>query len=326
MMRNMDRREFLRLCGATGTAISLSEALKPEIAAAFAGPKGGKPPVLWLQGGSCSGCSIGLLNSVSPEIADVLTGVISLNFHQTLMSAAGEQAMHVLTDVQKKYRGEYVLIVEGSIPLAAEGKYATLGEKGDQPIPFSKWVKDLAADAKAIIAVGSCAAFGGLPAAAPNPTGSVPVSKVVGGKAVINIPGCPSHPDWVLGTVVHLLKFGMPALDKHGRPKLFFGRCVHDLCGRRKAFDKGEFATRLSEKGCLYKLGCRGPMAFADCPERRFNNGTSWCVAANSPCIACVEPEFPDNTGPFFERMPEYGPGGTFVPEPKPAKLTGGNK
>ena len=218
MMRNMDRREFLRLCGATGTAISLSEALKPEIAAAFAGPKGGKPPVLWLQGGSCSGCSIGLLNSVSPEIADVLTGVISLNFHQTLMSAAGEQAMHVLTDVQKKYRGEYVLIVEGSIPLAAEGKYATLGEKGDQPIPFSKWVKDLAADAKAIIAVGSCAAFGGLPAAAPNPTGSVPVSKVVGGKAVINIPGCPSHPDWVLGTVVHLLKYGMPALGKHGRP------------------------------------------------------------------------------------------------------------
>ena len=325
-MRKLDRREFLRLCGASGAAICLTDVLKPEIAAAFAGPKGGKPPVVWLQGGSCSGCSISLLNAVSPEIAEVLTGIISLDFHQTLMSAAGDQAMNVLQEVQKKYRGEYVLIVEGTVPTGANGKYATLGEKGEKPVPFVTWVKEMAAGAKAVLAVGSCAAFGGVPAAAPNPTGSLPASKVISGKTIINIPGCPSHPDWVLGTVVHLLKFGMPDLDKHGRPKMFFGRCIHDLCKRRQAFDRGDFATRLSGKGCLYKLGCKGPMAFADCPERRFNNGTSWCVSAGSPCLACVEPEFPDKTEPFFVRMPEYGPEGTSVPEPRATNLTGGSK
>jgi hydrogenase small subunit len=322
----MDRREFLRLCGATGAALSLADLLKPEIAEAFAGPEGGKPPVIWLQGGSCSGCSVSLLNSVSPEIADVLTGVISLKFHQTIMSAAGDQAMNVLNDVRKKYRGQYVLIVEGTVPLGADGKYATLGEKGEKPITFSKWVKDMASSAKAVLAVGSCASFGGIPAGSPNPTESMPVSKIISGVPLINIPGCPSHPDWILGTVVHLIKYGIPDLDQHARPKMFFGSCIHDACGRRKDFDKGMFATRLSEPGCLYKLGCKGPMAFADCPTRKFNNGTSWCVAANSPCLACVEPEFPDKSGPFFVKIPEYGPAGTAAPQPHQVKLIGGNE
>ena len=325
-MRNMDRREFLRLCGVTGTALSLADVLKPEIAAAFAGPKGGKPPVIWLQGGSCSGCSISLLNSVSPDIAEVLTGVISLNFHQTIMSAAGDQALNVLQEARNKYRGEYVLIVEGTVPAGANGKYATLGEKGEKPIVFTQWVKEMAADAKAILAVGSCASFGGVPAGSPNPTESMAVSKVVNGKAVINIPGCPPHPDWILGTVVHLLNYGMPELDRLGRPKMFFGRCVHDICEHRPEFDRGAFATRLSGTGCLYKLGCKGPMAFADCPTRLFNNGTNWCVGAHSPCLACVQPEFPDKTGPFFIKMPEYGPDGTSVPEPRAVKLIGGNE
>ena len=323
-MRNMDRREFLRLCGATGAALSLADMIKPEIAEAFAGPETGKPPVIWLQGGSCSGCSVSLLNSVSPEIADVLTGVISLKFHQTIMAAAGEQAMDVLYDAKKKFKGQYVLIVEGTIPVGAKGKYATLGEKDEKPVTFVQWVKDMAHSAKAVISVGSCAAFGGIPAASPNPTESLPVSKVVSGIPLINIPGCPSHPDWILGTVVHLLKYGMPELDKLGRPKMFFGSCVHDTCGRRGDFDAGRFAARLSEPGCLYKLGCKGPMAFADCPKRLFNNGTSWCVAANSPCLACVEPGFPDETGPFFVRQPEYGPAGTPAPQAREVKLMGG--
>lgn len=325
-MRNIDRREFLRLCGATGAALCLADLIKPEIAEAFAGPEAGKPPVIWLQGGSCSGCSISLLNSVSPDIAEVLTGVISLKFHQTIMSAAGDQAMNVLQEVRNKYRGQYVLIVEGTVPVGANGKYATLGEQGERPVTFHKWVKDMAADAKAILSVGSCASFGGIPAGSPNPTESMPVSKVVNRKDVINIPGCPSHPDWVLGTVVHMLKYGMPELDRHGRPKMFFGRCVHDICEHRPEFDRGVFATRLSEKGCLYKLGCKGPMAFADCPTRLFNNGTNWCVGAHSPCLACVEPEFPDKTGPFFVKMPEYGPAGTSAPQPQAVKLIGGNE
>lgn len=326
MMRKMDRREFLRLCGATGAAIGLANVLKPEIAEAFAGPEAGKPPVIWLQGGSCSGCSISLMNAVSPDIADVLTGIISLKFHQTIMAAAGDQAMGVLPEVRNKYRGQYVLVVEGTVPVGAKGKYAMLGEKNDKPVAFSKWVKEMAADAKAVLAVGSCASFGGIPAGLPNPTDSMPVSEVVNRKDVINIPGCPSHPDWILGTVVHLFKYGMPDLDGHGRPKMFFSRCIHDICERRPAFDRGLFATKLSEKGCLYKLGCKGPMAFADCPTRLFNNGTNWCVGANSPCLACVEPEFPDKAEPFFVKMPEYGPAGTPAPQSKAVKLLGGDK
>ncbi|MCX7779681.1 MAG: hydrogenase small subunit [Negativicutes bacterium] len=325
-MRNLSRREFLRLCGAAGAAAGLADVLKPEIAVAFAGPAAGKPPVIWLQGGSCSGCSVSLLNSVSPSIAEVLTGVISLKFHQTLMSAAGDQAMDVLYEAKKKYKGQYVLIVEGTVPAGAGGRYATLGEKREKPVPFIRLTQELAADAKAVLAVGSCASFGGIPAGQPNPTDSLPASKVISGVPIINIPGCPSHPDWVLGTVVHLLKYGLPDLDAHARPKMFFGSCVHDTCGRRKDFDKGKFATRLSEPGCLYKLGCKGPLAFADCPTRKFNGGTSWCVAANSPCLACVEPEFPDKSGPFFVRMPEYGPAGTAAPQPREVKLLGGDK
>lgn len=324
-MRSMDRREFLRLCGATGGALCLSEALKPEIRQAFAGPASGQPPVVWLQGGACSGCSISLLNSVSPDIAELLTGVISLKFHQTLMAAAGDPAMNVLTEVRNRHRGGYVLIVEGTVPVGEDGKYATLGERGEKPVAFRQWVKEMAADAAAIVAVGSCAAFGGIPAAAPNPTHSLPVSKVIPDRTVVNIPGCPPHPDWMLGTVVHLLKYGMPELDAHGRPKMFFSRCVHDLCGRRDAFDKGRFATRLTGRGCLYKLGCKGPMAFADCPKRLFN-GTNWCVSANSPCIACVQPEFPDGTAPFFVKMAEYGPAGTPAPQPHAGKVIGGGK
>lgn len=325
-MSNMDRREFLRLCGATGAAFCLADVLKPEIAEAFAGPDAGKPPVIWLQGGSCSGCSISLMNSVAPDIAEVLTGVISLKFHQTIMSAAGDQAINVLKEVRTKYEGQYVLIVEGTVPIGADGKYAAIGERGGKPIAFAKWVKDMAAEAKAVLAVGSCASFGGIPAGSPNPTNSMPVSKVVSRKDIINIPGCPSHPDWILGTVVHLIKYGMPDLDRIGRPKMFFERCIHDICERRPDFDRGVFAARLSGKGCLYKLGCKGPMSFADCPTRLFNNGTNWCVGANSPCLACVQPGFPDDTGPFFVKMSEYGPAGTEAPQPKKSRLLGGDK
>lgn len=325
-MRNLSRREFLRLCGATGAAVSLADVLKPEIAEAFAGPASGKPPIVWLQGGSCSGCSISLLNSVSPEISEMLTGIISLKFHQTLMSAAGDQAMDMLTQVKKKYSKEYVLIVEGTVPTGAEGRYATLGERHEKPIPFVKWVKEMASGAKAVLAVGSCATFGGLPAGHPNPTDSQPLSKVISSVPLINIPGCPAHPDWVLGTVVHFLKYGIPELDTLRRPKMFFSSCVHDICERRKDFDKGKFATRLSGPGCLYKLGCKGPMAFADCPTRKFNNGTSWCVAANSPCLACVEPVFPDQSGPFFTKIPEYGPAGTPSPQARKVTLMEGDK
>ena len=323
-MRKLNRREFLRLCGAAGATAGLSQILMPDIIEAFSGPAGGLPPVVWLQGGSCSGCSISLLNSVGPEIGEVLTNIISLKFHQTLMAAAGDPAISVLAEVRKKYSGQYFLVIEGSIPTAAQGQFATLGESGDQAVPFVHRVREMSRDAKAVMAVGSCAAFGGIPAANPNPTGSEPAAKFTGNTPLVNLPGCPTHPDWVLGTLLHLVRYGVPDLDALKRPLFFYNQTVHDFCERRLDFDNGRFARRLSEPGCLYKLGCKGPMAYADCPSRKFNNAVNWCVGANSPCLACVEPSFPDASGPFFRQMPEYGPAGTPAPQPKINRITGG--
>lgn len=324
-MRNLSRREFLRLCGATGAALGLTHTIKPEIIEALA-PTSGQPPVVWLQGGSCSGCSVSLLNGVQPDIASVLTKVISLEFHQTLMAAAGDKAMDILPAIKERYFGQYYLVVEGAVSAGDKAAYSTLGERGGRPVPFIDQVKSMAAGAKAVVAVGTCAAYGGIPAAGANPAGSRPVSAIVKGVPLINVPGCPIHPDRVLGTLVHAIKYGVPELDQYLRPTVFFGRCVHDQCERRKYFDEGKFAKRLSEPGCLYKLGCKGPMAFNDCPTRKYNNATNWCVGANAPCIACVEPGFPDHTSPFFERMPEYGPAGTPAPQPHLNKIIGGDK
>jgi hydrogenase small subunit len=325
-MRNLNRREFLRLCGATGAAVGLTNMIAPEIVEAFSGPAAGHPPVVWLQGGSCSGCSVSLLNSVQPDIAKVLTEVISLEFHQTLMAANGDMAMNVLYEVEKRYAGKYYLVVEGSVSTGEAAMYSTLGEKGHEPIPFVHWVKRMGRSAKAVVAVGTCATFGGIPAAGSNPAGSQPVSAVLEGVPLVNVPGCPIHPDRVLGSLVHVIKYGIPELDHLKRPKVFFGKPVHDLCERRPDFDRGHFAQKLSEPGCLYKLGCKGPMAFNDCPVRKYNNATNWCVGANSPCLACVEPEFPDKSGPFFEKMAEYGPAGTPSPQPQQGKIMGGGK
>ena len=325
-MRNLSRREFVQLCAATGATLSLTELIKPEIIEAFSGPAGGLPPVVWIQGGSCSGCSIGVLNAVSPDIKTVLTEVISLKFHQTIMAANGDSAMAVLDEVYQQYPGQYFLVVEGGIPVGQGGMYATLGEHGVKPITFEHWVRKMSEKAKAVVAIGACATFGGIPAASVNPTSSKRVTDIVKGVPVINVAGCPPHPDRVLGTVVHAIKYGVPELDEHLRPTMFYGKCVHDLCGRRHHFDKGQFAKTLTDHGCLYKLGCKGPMSYSDCPTRKYNNGTSWCVQANSPCLACVEPSFPDHSSPFFGIIKEYGPAGTPSPKPQHNVIFGGEK
>ena len=325
-MRNLSRREFVQLCAATGAALSLTELIKPEIIEAFSGPAGGLPPVVWIQGGSCSGCSIGVLNAVSPDIKTVLTEVISLKFHQTIMAANGDSAMAVLDEVYRQYPGQYFLVVEGGIPVGQGGMYATLGEHGVKPITFEHWVRKMSEKAKAVVAVGACATYGGIPAASVNPTSSKCVTDIVKGVPVINVAGCPPHPDRVLGTVVHAIKYGVPELDEHLRPTMFYGKCVHDQCGRRRHFDKGEFAKTLTGHGCLYKLGCKGPMSYSDCPTRKYNNGTSWCVQANSPCLACVEPSFPDHSSPFFGIIKEYGHAGTPSPKPQHNVIFGGEK
>ncbi|RKY89514.1 iron hydrogenase [candidate division KSB1 bacterium] len=260
--------------------------------------KAGNLPVLWIQGQSCAGCSISTINTVYPEIAEVLTETISLEFHPNIMASAGDLALKILTDAETNKKGKYVLVVEGSIPTKENGIYSTMGESNGKHITAKEWVERLGANAQAVLSVGTCAAFGGIPSGTPNPTGAMPVYKIIPKATVINIPGCPCHPDWVVGTIAHVLLFGVPELDEEKRPKLFFGKLVHDQCERRGYFDEGKMAKDYGDdEGCLFELGCKGPISHCDVPIRSWNNKVNWCIQCGSPCIGCTEPTFPDHEG-----------------------------
>jgi hydrogenase small subunit len=273
-----------------------------------------KIPVLFLQGGSCTGCSVSLLNTVSPTIQDVVLGEIlpgtalSVLWHPNVSATQGEHAMQVIEECKSRPAGSFVLVMEGTIPTKDDGVYCEVGEKDGKPVTILKHLLDLAPKAMAIVSMGTCASFGGIPAAPPNPTGSKPVKAVLdehGIKTpVVNVPGCPPHPDWVFGTIATVLIGGLGAVDvdEHGRPKAFYGSLIHDNCPRRGHFDAGRFAKDFSDPGCLYELGCKGPVTHSDCPIRKWNNGVNWVIGSGHPCMGCVEPFFPykDN---IFERV-----------------------
>ena len=273
-------------------------------------------PVVYLQTAACSGCAVTLLNTASPTIKNVLIdqivpGVhINLRFHPVIMAAAGEMAVQAMEDTARKKKGEYVLVVDGAVPTATDAVYGAVGERQGKPVTMAQRVTELAQDALAIIAMGTCASFGGIPAAAPNPTGCQPVKKVLDAKGIskplINIPGCPPHPDWFVGTVASIILNGLPKaddLDDFLRPKAFYGKLIHENCPRRAYFDEAKFAKKFGDEGCLYELGCKGPITYADCPLRRWNSGTNWVIGAGAPCNGCTQPEFPDQTSPFYEKL-----------------------
>ncbi len=273
-------------------------------------------PLLWLQGGACTGCSVSLLNSVSPSARNVLVDEmipgkhINMRFHSTIMAGVGDPAIAELERTRDEASGAYLLVVEGSVPLGADGVYGVIGEHNGKGIPMHAWVKSLAPDALAVVAVGTCAAFGGIPAGAPNPTESVSVEEVFSSEGIptplINVPGCPPHPDWFVGTIASVLLQGLPKesdLDEYVRPKAFYGQLIHENCPRRAYFDEGKFAKKLSDPYCLYELGCKGPVTHADCPTRLWNHGVNWCVGSGAPCIGCVEPAFPDVVAPVYEKI-----------------------
>lgn len=300
----VSRRNFLKTVTGTVAGIGISQVINPALIQAL--EKGLKRhPVLWIQGQGCTGCSVSLLNSVSPPIADVLLKVISLQYHPTIGACEGELAMEHLYAVAEEYKGRFSLVVEGAIPTAAEGKYCVIGEMNHKEITMVDIVKELGAMAGSVLAIGTCATYGGIPAAKGNVTGATGVMdffKTQGIKTpVVNIPGCPSHPDWIVGTIVHLLEKGIPELDDVGRPTLFFGENIHDNCPRLPLYEEGEMSATLSDpKGCRMDLGCKGPDTYADCYKRKWNSGLNWCVD-NSVCIGCVEPGFPDGSSPFYE-------------------------
>jgi len=272
-------------------------------------------PVVWLQGAGCTGCSVSVLNAVSPKIQNLLLDEIvpgqqlSLLFHATIMAGQAEPVIKVLKDTETNRKGGYVLVVEGSVPTAENGAYCSIGIHNGKHQTILQSVQDMGRNALAVLAVGTCATYGGIPAARPNPTGCKGVQELFDEKdittPVINIPGCPVHPDWFVGTVAQILISGLESVevDHIGRPRLFYGKLVHENCQRRADFDKGKFAEKPGGEGCLYRVGCKGHYTYADCPIRQWNNGVSWCVKAGSPCLGCVEADFPDGTSPLYEKV-----------------------
>lgn len=298
----LSRRDFMRACAGTAAAGALATYLSPFIAEAAAA--GELPPVIWLAGGACTGCSISLLNCENPDIQNVLLNVISLKFHENVSAAQGELAMKAVYDTVEKYAGQYVLCVEGAVQAKENGDWCIIGEKDGKPVTMLQAVKDVGSKAAAILSIGTCAAYGGLPAADPNPSEAKSVADIVKGKPIINIGGCPPHPDWIVGTIAHYLLFKeVPELDSAGRPKMFFGRIIHDNCQRRQYFDNGIFAKNFGEMGCMLELGCKGPIAHCDSTTRLWNGGVNWCVKCGGVCLGCTEPEFPN--WPIYERMAE---------------------
>ncbi|MGQ9615824.1 MAG: hydrogenase small subunit [Spirochaetota bacterium] len=275
-------------------------------------------PAVYIAGSACSGCTVSLLNGVYPSIQNLLIDPIipgkhvSLRFHTTVMAGQGEPVIKVLRETKREKPEEYLLIIDGSIPTGENGSYCFLGEIDGKEVTMKDMAAEMSRDALAVIAVGTCASFGGIPSGSPNPTGARSVSdfmKIEGiSKPLINIPGCPPHPDWIMGTIAGILLSGLPAendLDELRRPKVFYGKLIHDNCPRRAYFDAGQFARHPGEPGCLYEIGCKGPVTYADCPTRMWNNGVNWCIGSGAQCIGCVEPDFHDKFAPMFEKLDE---------------------
>lgn len=256
-----------------------------------------KKNLIYLELNGCSGNIISLLNGQNPEFEYAFTSMVNIQYSNSLMVAEGEKAIEKLMNALE---GEYILAVEGAVALKNNGLYNIIGNWKGKPLTGLEAVKILGEKASHILAVGACATHGGVSAAKPNPSESVGINKVLSNKKIIMLPGCPVHPDWFLGTLAHILLYGEPETDNLNRPLMFYSTLIHDRCPRRMFFDRGIFAEKLSDKTCLFKLGCRGPVTRTDCPTRQWNGHVNWPIGANTPCIGCSQFGFPDAMAPFI--------------------------
>lgn len=285
----LDRRNFLKLAATLSAAFSISN-LPGTVAAALKKiDPATVPRLIYLQGQSCTGCSISLLQAESPSAVTMITEYSKLGFHADLSATSGKQALELIEKFISGEAGEYFLAVEGAIPWDME-KACIIGEK-----PIADYIVEAAKTMSGAIAVGTCATHGGIPAAEGNLTGAISLGEFYHRKKIqpllVNIPGCSVHPDWVWHTIIHLVKVGLPELI-NGQPSLFFKEKIHTTCPRYHDFQQEIFARKLGDSGCLFKLGCLGPNTFADCSTRWWNGGQNWCIDANAPCIGCAAPDF----------------------------------
>jgi hydrogenase small subunit len=299
--QGFSRRDFLGFCALTATTIGLGASGTEVLAAALET----KPrlPVLWLHGLECTCCSESFIRAAHPLAQDIILSMISLDYDDTLMVASGAQAESILDEIATNYKGNYILAVEGNAPLADGGTACLVGGR-----PFVDQLTEVAHHAKAVVAWGTCASFGCVQAAYPNPTQATPVSRLIKDRPVINVPGCPPIAEVMAGLLAYIIAFDrMPELDRQLRPKMFYGQRIHDKCYRRAHFDAGQFVETWDDDGarqgwCLYKLGCRGPTTYNACTTIGWNDGVSSPIRSGHGCLGCSEDGFWDR-GPFYERV-----------------------
>ena len=301
--KGVTRRDFLKFCSLMAVTLALPPRYMERIANALVTVP--RPPLVWLEFQDCAGDTEALLRISRPTIGELVLDTLSVDYHETIMAPVGKAAEKSLQDTVEKNKGKYIAVVEGSIPTKDGGIYCTVGGRTALDI-----ARQVCGNAAATIAVGTCAAYGGWPAAAPNPTGAVGVKDAVPGIKLINLPGCPVNAANITATVVHYLTFGeLPATDQLGRPLFAYGKRIHDNCERRAHFDAGQFVEEWGDEHhrqgwCLYKMGCKGPATYHNCPVVRYNDGVSWPIGAGHGCVGCSEPDFWDTMSPFYRRLP----------------------
>jgi hydrogenase small subunit len=310
--RGVSRREFVGFCSVMASALALPRSAGKAMAAAIQNPE--RPSLVWLEFQDCAGNTESFLRASRPTVAEIVLDTLSIDYHETIMAAAGSQAEAALQKTVHDKTGKYIAVVEGSIPTGADGAYCTIGGRSAIDI-----AREVCGGALATVAIGTCAAFGGIPAAAPNPTGALSVADAVPGvKNLVNLSACPANVENLTAFVVYYLTFKrLPPLDQYRRPLFAYGKAIHDNCERRAHYDAGQYVEAWGDEGhrtgyCLYKMGCKGPATFQNCPVVRWNEGTNWPIGCGHPCIGCAEPNFWDTMTPFYQHMegvPGFGIG-----------------
>jgi [NiFe] hydrogenase small subunit len=291
--RGVSRRQFLKYCSVITGTLGLGPSFAPRLFEAFAAEM--RPTVLWLHMAECTGCTESVLRTSNPSFEQIIFDTISLDYHETLMAAAGEQVENILFESAERNKGQFFCVVEGAIPTADNGIYGMIGGRTMLSI-----AQEVCPKAKGIIALGNCASYGGLPAAWPNLTGAMGVesalSSHISNIPVVNLPGCPPNPINFVATLAdYLLNGSLPPRDSDGRPFFAYGKTIHSQCPYRE-----------NESRCLEDIGCKGPQCHNNCPSAKFNDETSWPVQAGHPCIGCSEPDFWDRFTPFYRESEEH--------------------
>lgn len=305
--RGISRRDFMKMVAAATAAFGLPEVITPKAAKAVeAAAK--KPPVIWLHGMECTGCTCSVISTLNPSVEELVLDMLSIRYQETIMAGQGYKAEEALEETLHNDAGKFILIVEGSIP-EKEDRFCMVGGKA-----FRETVLETAKAAAAVVAIGSCATDGaGIPGACE--TGAIGVRDLLRANGidvpVINLPCCPVKPPTVVGTLIYYLTFNeVPPLDSQSRPLAYFGNLLHDNCPRRGRFELGEFLEDWNDPKqkdyCLLLKGCKGPKTYTDCAQVWWNDNVNFCINAGSPCSGCSETDFYSQFTPLYEKQETF--------------------